>query len=79
MNLCTFFAVWFILATIQDKRRQQQKVRTAERIIGAPLPTIQYWYTGSRVRKQAGKIITDPVDAGHNLFEFLPLAGAREH
>ncbi|KAK3508878.1 hypothetical protein QTP70_012511 [Hemibagrus guttatus] len=39
--LCTSITVWFGSATISDMRRLQRTVRTAERIIGTPLPTLQ--------------------------------------
>ncbi|XP_056095291.1 uncharacterized protein LOC130073741 [Rhinichthys klamathensis goyatoka] len=50
--LCTSITVWFGSATKSDIRRLQRTVRTAERIIGAPLPTLQDLYS-SRVRKRA--------------------------
>ncbi|KAK3573365.1 hypothetical protein QTP86_024123 [Hemibagrus guttatus] len=46
--LCTSITVWFGSAKKSDIRRLQRTVRTAERIIGAPLPTLQELYT-SRV------------------------------
>ncbi|KAI2645072.1 putative RNA-directed DNA polymerase from transposon BS [Labeo rohita] len=46
--LCTSITVWFGSATKSDTRRLQRAVQTAERIIGAPLPTLQELYT-SRV------------------------------
>ncbi|KAK3566560.1 hypothetical protein QTP86_000879, partial [Hemibagrus guttatus] len=49
--LCTSITVWFGSATKSDMRRLQRTVRTAERIIGAPLPTLQELYTS---RKLAG-------------------------
>ena len=64
--LCTSITVWFGSATKLDKNRLQRSVRSAEKIIGANLPTIQDLHT-SRVRKRAGKIT-----AGHNLFKLLP-------
>ncbi|KAK3537446.1 hypothetical protein QTP70_010415 [Hemibagrus guttatus] len=39
--LCTSITVWFGSATKSDIRRVQRTVRTAERIIGVPLPTLQ--------------------------------------
>ncbi|KAK3513271.1 hypothetical protein QTP70_009808 [Hemibagrus guttatus] len=64
--LCTSITVWFGSATKSDIRRLQRTVRTAERIIGAPLPTLQELYT-SRVR-----ITLDPSYPGHLLFDLLP-------
>ncbi|KAK3553519.1 hypothetical protein QTP70_004199 [Hemibagrus guttatus] len=43
--LCTSITVWFGSATKSDIRRLQRTVRSAERIIGAPLPTLQELYT----------------------------------
>ena len=69
--LCSSITVWFGSATKLDRNRLQRTVRSAERIIGADLPTIQDLYT-SRARKRAGKIIADPSHPGHNLFQLLP-------
>ncbi|KAL0194548.1 hypothetical protein M9458_008120 [Cirrhinus mrigala] len=69
--LCTSITVWFGSATKSDIRRLQRTVQTAERIIGAPLPTLQELYT-SRVRKRAQKITLDPSHPSHPLFELLP-------
>ncbi len=52
--LCTSITVWFSSATKSDHRRLRRVVRTAERIIGSTLPTLQELYS-SRVRKRAGK------------------------
>ncbi|KAL0194120.1 hypothetical protein M9458_012416, partial [Cirrhinus mrigala] len=69
--LCTSITVWFGSATKSDTRRLQRTVQTAERIIGAPLPTLQELYT-SRVRKRAQKITLDPSHPCYPLFELLP-------
>ncbi len=50
--LCSSITVCFGSAIKTDIRRLQQTVRTAERIIGAPLPSLQELYT-SRVRNRA--------------------------
>ncbi len=54
--LCSSITVWFGSASKTDIRRLQRTVRTAERIIGAPLPSFQ----DSRVRKRAKKV-TGPL------------------
>ncbi len=54
-----------------DLRRLRRVVRTAERIIGRTLPTLQELYL-SRVSKRAGKITLDPSHPAHSLFELLP-------
>ncbi|MGL4906709.1 MAG: alkylated DNA repair protein domain-containing protein, partial [Plesiomonas sp.] len=69
--LCTSITVWFSSATKYDLRRLQRVVRSAERIIGTTLPTLQELYT-SRVRKRAKKITLDPSHPAHSIFELLP-------
>ena len=69
--LCSSITVWFGSATKLDRNRLQRTVKSAERIIGADLPTIQDLFT-SKARKRAGKIIADPSHPGHNLFQLLP-------
>ncbi len=69
--LCTSITVWFSSATKYDLRRLRRVVRTAERIIGTTLPTLQELYS-SRVSKRAGKITLDPSHPAHSLFELLP-------
>ncbi|KAL0162331.1 hypothetical protein M9458_041727 [Cirrhinus mrigala] len=71
--LCTSITVWFNSATKSDLRRLHRTVRTAERIIGTTLPTLQELYL-SRVSKKAGKITLDPSHPAHSLFELLPSA-----
>ncbi len=63
--------VWFTSATKSDLKRLRRVVRTAERIIGTTLPTLQELYL-SRVSKRAGKITLDPSHPAHSLFELLP-------
>ncbi len=70
-DLCTSITVWFSSATKSDLRRLQRVVRTAERIIGTTLSTLQELYL-SRVRKRAGKITLDPSHLVHSLFELSP-------
>ncbi|KAK2901605.1 hypothetical protein Q8A73_011351 [Channa argus] len=69
--LCTAISVWFSSATQSDLRRLRRVVRTAERIIGIALPSLQELYL-SRVRKRAKKITLDPSHPAHSLFELLP-------
>ncbi len=69
--LCISITVWFSSATKSDLRRLRRVVRTAERIIGTTLPTLQELYS-SRESKKAGKITLDPSHPAHSLFELLP-------
>ncbi len=73
--LCTSITVWFSSASKSDQRRLRRVVRTAERIIGTTLPTLQELYS-SRVSKRAGKIALDPSHPAHFLIELL-LSGWR--
>ncbi len=50
---------------------QRRVARTAERIIGATLPTLQELYL-SKVSKRASKITLDPSHPVQSLFELLP-------
>ncbi len=68
---CTSMTVWFSSATKSDLRRLWRVVRTAKRIIGTTLPTLQELYL-SRVSKRAVKITLDPSHPTHFLFELLP-------
>ncbi len=69
--LCMSITVWFCSATKSDLRR----LKTAERIIGTTLPTLQELYS-PRVSKGAGKFTLDPSHPAHSLFELL-LSGWR--
>ena len=46
-------------------------VRTAEKIIGSPLPTLQD-LVHDRIRKRAANIVADPSHPAHKLFTLLP-------
>ncbi len=76
--LCSSITVWFGSATKTDIRRLQRTVRTAERIIGAPLPSLQELYT-SRVRKRAKKVTLEPLTPSSLSLYCCPLAGATDH
>ncbi len=69
--LCTSITVWFSSATKSDLRKLQRVVRTAERIIGTTLPSLQDLYS-SRVSKRADKITLDRSHPAHSLFKLLP-------
>ncbi|KAK0149783.1 hypothetical protein N1851_009462 [Merluccius polli] len=54
-----------------DKGRLQRIIRSAERVIGCNLPSLQDPYA-SRTLRRAGKIVADPSHPGHKLFKSLP-------
>ncbi|KAK3559092.1 hypothetical protein QTP86_004122 [Hemibagrus guttatus] len=66
--LCTSITVWFGSATKSDIRRLHRMVRTAERIIGAPLPTLQELYTSRETRWKGSKARS--IGAGFKLFYY---------
>ncbi len=76
--LYSSITVWFGSATKTDIRRLQRTARSAERIICAPLTSLQELYT-SRVKKRAKKVNLDPSHPAHSLLNCCPLAGATEH
>ncbi len=69
--LCTSITDWYNSTTKSDLRRLRRVVRTAERVIGTTLPSLQELYS-SRVNKRACKITLDPSHPAHSLFELLP-------
>ena len=69
--LCSSITVWFGSATKLDRLRLQRVVRTAEKIIGSPLPTLQD-LVHDRIRKRAANIVADPSHPAHKLFTLLP-------
>src|SRR4029434_63891 len=63
--------VWYAAATANDKGRLQRIIRSAEKVIGCNLPSLQDLFA-SRTLRRAGKIVADPFLPGHKLFEVLP-------
>ncbi|XP_061633517.1 uncharacterized protein LOC133479952 [Phyllopteryx taeniolatus] len=71
--LCSSITVWFGAATKKDKLRLQRTIKTAERIVGTPLPTLEDLHA-ARTKTRACKILSDPPHPGHRLFQLLPSA-----
>uniref|UniRef100_A0A3P9B4X1 Reverse transcriptase domain-containing protein n=1 Tax=Maylandia zebra TaxID=106582 RepID=A0A3P9B4X1_9CICH len=69
--LTSSITVWYAGATIRDKQRLQRVVRSAEKVIGCRLPSLQDLYT-SRTLRRAARISADPSHPGHSLFDLLP-------
>ncbi|KAK0141809.1 hypothetical protein N1851_020517 [Merluccius polli] len=63
--------IWYAAATAKDKGRLQRVIRSAEKVIGCNLPSLQDLYD-SRTLRRAGKIVADPSHPGRKLFETLP-------
>ena len=62
---------WYAAATANDKGRLQRIIRSAEKVIGCNLPSLQDLFA-SRTLRRAGKIVADPSHPGHTLFKALP-------
>uniref|UniRef100_A0AAQ4S2X5 Alkylated DNA repair protein AlkB homologue 8 N-terminal domain-containing protein n=2 Tax=Gasterosteus aculeatus aculeatus TaxID=481459 RepID=A0AAQ4S2X5_GASAC len=69
--LCSSITVWYAAATAKDKGRLQRVLRSAERVIGCNLPSLQDLFA-SRSLKRAKKIAADPSHPGQKLFVPLP-------
>ena len=69
--LTSSITIWFPAATAKDKGRLQRVIRSAERVIGCNLPSLQDLHA-SRTLRRAGKIVADPSHPGHPLFQSLP-------
>uniref|UniRef100_A0A3B3I9A9 Reverse transcriptase domain-containing protein n=1 Tax=Oryzias latipes TaxID=8090 RepID=A0A3B3I9A9_ORYLA len=69
--LCLSATVWYGSCTAQDRKDLARVVKTAQEIVGGPLPQLDSVYD-SRVRRKAGRIAADPTHPGHNLFVPLP-------
>ena len=63
--------VWFYHCTEADRRRLQRVVKTAQRIIGCPLPSLRDIHP-SRCLSRAEAIIRDSTHPAHHLFDLLP-------
>ena len=62
---------WFPAAAAKDKAKLQRVIRSAERVIGCPLPPLGALFN-SRALGKARKIMADPAHPGHGLFAPLP-------
>ena len=69
--LTSFITIWYAATTAKDKIRVQRIIRTAEKVIGCNLPTLEYLHT-SRTLRRARKIVADSSHPGHTLFQPLP-------
>ncbi|XP_077947179.1 uncharacterized protein LOC144388805 [Gasterosteus aculeatus] len=69
--LCSSITVWYAAATAKDKGRLQRVIRSAERVIGCNLPSLQDLFA-SRTLRRAKKMVADPSHPGQKLFLSLP-------
>lgn len=69
--LCLSVTVWYGSCTAQERKQLARVVKTAQGIVGCPLPDLDSIYAG-RVKKRARAIATDPSHPGQRLFVPLP-------
>ncbi|XP_048885309.1 uncharacterized protein LOC125750962 [Brienomyrus brachyistius] len=69
--LCSYITVWYGNCTTAEKKPLQWIVRTAESIIGVPLPAISHLYEKHIIRP-ANSIVKDTSHPSHALFSLLP-------
>ncbi|XP_033182039.1 uncharacterized protein LOC113150522 [Anabas testudineus] len=69
--LTSSITVWFAAATARDKATLQRIIRSAEKVIGCSLPSLQDLYN-SKTQRRASRIAADPSHPGHALFQPLP-------
>uniref|UniRef100_A0AAR2L374 Reverse transcriptase domain-containing protein n=1 Tax=Pygocentrus nattereri TaxID=42514 RepID=A0AAR2L374_PYGNA len=71
-SLLTYcITVWYGSCTMADRERLQRVVKTAQKIIGCPLPSLMDIYT-SRCVSRAKRITMDSSHPGSVLFDLLP-------
>ncbi|KAK0140530.1 putative RNA-directed DNA polymerase from transposon BS [Merluccius polli] len=58
--LTSSITIWYAAATAKDKGRLQRVIRSAEKVIGCNLPSLQDLYTSRTL-----KIVADPSHPGH--------------
>ncbi|CAI5682340.1 unnamed protein product [Oreochromis niloticus] len=69
--LSSCITVWGGSCTDYNRKALQRIVRTAERIVGVPLPSLQDIYT-TRLTRKAITIVNDATHPAHCLFSLLP-------
>src|SRR4029434_6091159 len=62
--LTSSITIWYAAATATDTSRLERVIRSAEKVIGCNLPSLQDLYA-SRTLRRAGKIMADPSHPGH--------------
>lgn len=63
--------VWYVGCSAADKKALQRLIRTAEKITGYPLPSLEN-FAISHYLSRAKNIVKDPSHPGHHQFELLP-------
>lgn len=70
------FMVWYASCAAHEKKQLQWVIKTAQWIIGSPLPRLEEIHS-NRILRRAKKIRDDPAHPGHSLFSSLPSSRLR--
>ena len=62
---------WYTSCSVADKKQLQRVIKTAQKIIGCPLPSLED-IASARCLSRARKIAADPSHPGRHLFNILP-------
>ena len=68
--LTSGITVWYGNTTVAERKSLQRVIKTAERVIGSDLPSIDSIYT-ERCRRKAQSILRDKHHPGHALFKWV--------
>lgn len=63
-------AVWYGNTTVAERKSLQRVIKTAERVIGSELPSIETIYS-QRCRRRAQNILKDKHYLAHTLFKWV--------
>ncbi|KAL3048745.1 hypothetical protein OYC64_008258 [Pagothenia borchgrevinki] len=69
--LSSCITLWFGSCTAADRKSLQRIVNSAQRIIGAPLPSLEDIYN-TRLTRKALSIVGDSTHPSNSLFSLLP-------
>ena len=69
--LCFSITVWFGRVTANDLMKFNSVIRSAEKIIGTGLPSLQSIYN-DRIKMRTAAIMNDEYHPAHGYFTFLP-------
>ena len=64
-------SLWFASCTAAERKALQRVIKTAQKVIGCPLLSLEDVYNRHCLRR-AHSILRDSSHPGHNLFELLP-------
>ena len=70
--------MWYDNTTVKEKTALQRIIKTAQKMTGAQLPSMETLYT-NRCRNKIKSILHDPHHPSHNLFRWKSYDGVLRH